>query len=213
MSNIKLVHSGGNSVSLTTPTSNPGSNVTFKLPAADGSANEVLKTDGSGNLSFVAQPTGGLSNVVQFRTTQHQQQDNGDQYEVLIHWEKTDNTDAGQIGSFSNPSTGVFTFPSTGIWRIDYNVLAYNTSGSSRYWKNLIMTTTNNSSYSIATNAANVNHPGEYGTASSCYIFDVTNVSTHKVRFDVFGQDGNIYYRGNTNENQTYVTFMRLGDT
>ena len=47
MSNIKLVHSGGNSVSLTTPTSNPGSNVTFKLPAADGSANEVLKTDGS----------------------------------------------------------------------------------------------------------------------------------------------------------------------
>ena len=37
MSNIKLVHSGGNSVSLTTPDSNPAANRTFKLPSdADG---------------------------------------------------------------------------------------------------------------------------------------------------------------------------------
>jgi len=34
------------------------SNVTFVLPSADGSADQVLKTDGSGNLSFVDQPTG-----------------------------------------------------------------------------------------------------------------------------------------------------------
>ena len=47
MSNLKFVHSGGNSVSLTTPTSNPGSNVTFKLPAADGSAGQILQTDGN----------------------------------------------------------------------------------------------------------------------------------------------------------------------
>ena len=52
MSNIKLVHSGGNSVSLTTPTNNPSSNVTFKLPQADGSSGQFLKTDGSGALSF-----------------------------------------------------------------------------------------------------------------------------------------------------------------
>ena len=52
MSNIKLVHSGGNSVSLTTPTSNPASNITFKLPQSDGSANQVLQTDGNGGMSF-----------------------------------------------------------------------------------------------------------------------------------------------------------------
>ena len=57
MSNIKLVHSGGNSVSLTTPTSNPASNITFKLPQSDGSAGQVLQTDGSGNLSWVSLPT------------------------------------------------------------------------------------------------------------------------------------------------------------
>ena len=52
MSNIKLVHSGGNSVSLTTPDSNPAANRTFKLPGADGSAGQALITDGSGALSF-----------------------------------------------------------------------------------------------------------------------------------------------------------------
>lgn len=50
---IKLVHSGGNSVSIAVPTSNPSaSEVEFKLPGSDGSTNQVLKTDGSGNLSF-----------------------------------------------------------------------------------------------------------------------------------------------------------------
>ena len=55
MSSIKLKHSGGNSVSLNPPTSAPtSSDVAFKLPNTDGSANQVIKTDGSGNLSFGA---------------------------------------------------------------------------------------------------------------------------------------------------------------
>ena len=56
---IKLVHSGGNAVSIAVPTSNPSSSeVEFKLPGSDGSANQVLKTDGSGNLSFAADSGG-----------------------------------------------------------------------------------------------------------------------------------------------------------
>ena len=52
MSNIKLVHSGGNSVSLTTPDSNPAANRTFKLPGAAGTSGQALVTNGSGALSF-----------------------------------------------------------------------------------------------------------------------------------------------------------------
>jgi len=55
MSKISLKHSGGNVVSLNSPSSAPTSaDVAFKLPNQDGSANEFLKTDGSGNLSFGA---------------------------------------------------------------------------------------------------------------------------------------------------------------
>jgi len=59
MSQIKLKHSGGNSSIIAAPSSNPASDVTFRLPNADGTAGQVLKTDGSGNLSFGAD-TGGL---------------------------------------------------------------------------------------------------------------------------------------------------------
>jgi len=54
MSNIKLVHSGGNSVSLTTPDTLAASK-TFKLPDADGSSGQFLKTDGSGSFSFASE--------------------------------------------------------------------------------------------------------------------------------------------------------------
>ena len=58
---IKLnAASGGGSVSLEAPTSTTSNaNVELKLPVADGSANQFIKTDGSGNLSFAAAAGGG----------------------------------------------------------------------------------------------------------------------------------------------------------
>ena len=51
MSEINLTHSNGNKVKLTTPDT-LAANKTFKLPGADGSSGQFLKTDGSGALSF-----------------------------------------------------------------------------------------------------------------------------------------------------------------
>ena len=57
---IKLnAASGGGSVSLKAPsTTTSNAAVELQLPVADGSANQVLKTDGSGNLSFAADSGG-----------------------------------------------------------------------------------------------------------------------------------------------------------
>ena len=43
MSSIKLKHSGGNSMSIEAPATNPASNLALKLPATVGSAGEVLQ--------------------------------------------------------------------------------------------------------------------------------------------------------------------------
>ena len=69
MSQIKLLHSGGNGVILSAPTSNPSSDVTFKLPQADGSANQLLKTDGSGSLGWATDQGGKILQVVNGTTT------------------------------------------------------------------------------------------------------------------------------------------------
>ena len=51
MSELNLTHSNGNKVKLTTPDT-LAADKTFKLPGADGSSGQFLKTDGSGALSF-----------------------------------------------------------------------------------------------------------------------------------------------------------------
>jgi len=64
MSKISLKHSGGKVVSLNSPTAEPNANdVAFKLPNADGTSGQVLKTDGSGNLSFGADTGGKILQV------------------------------------------------------------------------------------------------------------------------------------------------------
>ena len=57
MSKLHFLHSGGDKVTLTTPTNNPSTNPIFKLPQADGSSGQFLKTDGSGALSFATVST------------------------------------------------------------------------------------------------------------------------------------------------------------
>jgi len=54
--------SGGQYVALQAPAT-VGSSFTFTLPSADGSANQILKTDGSGNLGFTTVASGGLTHL------------------------------------------------------------------------------------------------------------------------------------------------------
>ena len=67
MSELNFLHSNGNKVKLTTPDT-LAANKTFKLPGADGSAGQFLKTDGNGALSFATVATN-TSNVKATRTS------------------------------------------------------------------------------------------------------------------------------------------------
>ena len=147
MSNIKLVHSGGNSVSLTTPTSNPASNLTFKLPQADGTSGQVLQTDGNGNLSWV---TPAASNVAFsmldiYHLTAEKDLSAGTVY--ILDSDFTRRTH-GAIGTGLTKSGQYFSFPSTGIYWINFrSETKIDSTQSSRYRVNSIWTTNDNSSY------------------------------------------------------------------
>ena len=69
---IKLNGSSAGSVALDAPASTTGNaDINFKLPVADGSAGQALKTDGSGNLGFAnfGKLLQVVSNSTQTRTT------------------------------------------------------------------------------------------------------------------------------------------------
>ena len=208
---IKLVHSGGNSVSLAVPTSNPSSSeVEFKLPQSDGSANEFLKTDGSGNLSFAAE-SAGITMADQWRITTAYT-NSGTNF-ITANWERVDNSIFGQLGTGMTESSGVFTFPSTGIYFVNFFTTHRQVNGTSMYNGIQFHTTTDNSSYTMLANAYDsVAATAYFAVTALSHIVDITNTSTHKMKFaHVAASSSNI--AGDTNETMTGVTFMRLGDT
>ena len=211
MSNIKLVHSGGNSVSLTTPTSNPSSNITFKLPDADGTAGQVLQTDGNGNLTFVN--PGGISFSQQWRLTSNKSTSSTSS-DISANLEVVDSDGYGGLGGTMTQSSGIFTFPSTGIYLImAKGSYSASSSSTSNYNEMDLHTTTDGSSFNRAAIGWCYIASGGYGTAACDFMFDVTNTSTHKVKFRAASASSNAYLTANSNDNQTHFTFIRLGDT
>jgi len=128
-------------------------------------------------------------------------------------WEQPDTNNSANLGTSMSVSSGVFTFPSTGIYSIIFNLETKGPSQGCTYNGGRIQTTTDNSTYAQATaNYGNTYHPNGYDSVVSHILFDVTNTSTHKVKFSAFCEFSNNVY-GNSNLNQTYAIFTRLGDT
>ncbi len=104
-------------------------------------------------------------------------------------------------------SSGVFTFPFAGQYKISFGVHGAS-SPASTYRGGGIQVTTDNSSYSatgtlfFTSNAANT-----YWNARQMWILDIADTSTHKVRFQTENASAG------TVSNGTNVVFDYLGDT
>ena len=137
----------------------------------------------------------------------------GDATPISLNWERSDTYSTGYIGSGITQSSGIFTFPSTGYYLIIFKVYGSATIAQ-LYHTAAIQVTTNNSTYNTAS-SGDLNYYGgtSYGSTSSQYIIDVTDITNVKVRFTIDAVGSSTSTLGNTNENQTAVTFIRLGDT
>ena len=211
MSNIKLVHSGGNSVSLTTPTSNPSSNITFKLPDADGTAGQVLQTDGNGNLTFVDPPVTVYDTWIYTAETNVYAAGNY----LTSNWSRF----GDNIGSAMTQSSGVFSFPSTGFYRVTFTCNFFERNSPDNIAYIYIQTTTDNNATAYVTRAASLQNITDrsgdtYTTCHAHCLFDVTNTTTHKVRFFCGSDDsGDLRIAGAPTYQQVYATFQKMANT
>ena len=129
--------------------------------------------------------------------------------------ERVDTGGMNYIGTGMTQSSGIFTFPSTGIWLITANYTFYR-PGSTANISGYIDTTVNNSSYSAAAvTQISINQvSGNTFAAGTCmFMFDVSDTSTHKVRFSAETVATSPTVQGGNSNNVTVFTFMRLGDT
>ena len=206
-----------------------GSNERFRIASSGqiglgganyGSSGQVLTSQGSG--SAVQWATPGLAYAQQWHLTSigncSANTDNVLPTDAGT-WEKRSQATnhAGTVGSDMSYSSGVFTFPVTGIWRIDfYGYWGIGAGDSDHNLRSRIQTTINNSSYSTVQEQvqsiksdATYTYQGWFQT----FIFDVTSTSNCKVRFVLNPSGSNCYYKANTNPPMTGSLFMRLGDT
>ena len=126
----------------------------------------------------------------------------------------------GTIGSAMTVSNEVFTFPSTGIYEILFSLDTWNLANAeARYIWARIYTSTNSGTNWTQRSVSNDNAISDgshvYTTTRASYIFDVTNTSTHKIKFTAAHERAaNINGDASGDNNlHTYVMFKKLGDT
>jgi len=131
------------------------------------------------------------------------------------NWERVDSDNYGVIGSAMTESSGIFTFPSTGIWLIQHQVSIFRSNGEIQRHDSRITMTTNNSSYDDAAfSHMSTDHDNYRQSTCFSFIFDCENTSTHKIRFTYSdASNNNPTLVGATNATCTGAMFVRLGDT
>ena len=222
MGSIKLKHTSGNGTILNSPAANPSSDITLKLPSTTGSAGQVLTVASANHsstnaeLEFAAASGGGITIAQTFRRTSTTATNGASNY-LTGTWEKSDNTAQGGIGSFDLPSSGIFTFPSTGFYLITFQTY-FEDSTYSQVCQIKIDCTTDGAASGMSTVSA-VNFGTQYDTSGYTYqsafistILDITDVSNQKVRFGVYSNN-TVSWDGSDTQDRTAATFIRLGDT
>ena len=129
---------------------------------------------------------------------------------ISSNLERADDASYAKIGTGMTESSGIFSFPTTGLYWVQVKSKGETNGSQSDLF--ILATTDNGSSYDeIAVGSG-------YGTSNDAtYIggdafFNVTDVSTHKIKFKWNAAAGSILI-GSTARNDTIFIFIRIGDS
>jgi|TARA_R110001599_G_scaffold106411_1_gene268008 hypothetical protein len=185
-----------------------GTMATARLGSGTASSTTILY----GDQTYKTEPAAGLTVVDQWRVNATF---SGDADPIASNWEQVDTSGQGTLGSAMTESSGIFTFPSTGIYLVRWisNARAY--SGNSETgWEILINVTINDSAYACISES----HQCGSGSNSDLNavaetLVDVTDVANVKVSFGVDAIMSNTMMLAGSTKNDNSATFIRVGDT
>jgi hypothetical protein len=178
-----------------------------------GTSGQLLQSGGTGaNVSWTDAPAG-ITEADQWRITANTAQaTNGD---ITSNWERNDGTAFAYIGTGLSESSGIFSFPSTGIYLIDFQFVGEIHGGDANV-EVLLQVTTNNSSYSTVAFGLSGNGGGtDYvrSAITNSHILDVTNTTNVKFKFSVDSLATTSALVGDTSRQISGFKVIRLGDT
>jgi len=181
--------------------------ITLSAPAVAGTNTITLPA----STGTVALTTTGLSQSDQWHITTTAGNITG---QVLsANWARMAPAGFAKIGAGMTQSSGIFTFPTTGLYLISAQA-RFVYDSSRRYVQLFIQTTTDNSTYAdIALASGNIYSSGtdSYSTATTQTFLNVTSTSLCKARFYVEAASAT-NVNGASNRYDTGATFIRIGE-
>ena len=198
----------------------------YTTPSGSGSFSERLRIGSAGQLGIAGANYGtsgqflqsqGASSAVQWASVSSDMQFAS--WRVDTNWsgvvDPVQNFNPENNNVTMGYSSGIFSFPSTGYWHIMFQVYCYSNSDQDNIELHLMTTINNGSSYVTASQAyghMNNDDGGNlYTTIQVNHIFDVTDVSTHKVKFKTAGNS--VTFHTNAHRDESYAIFKRLAAT
>ena len=153
-------------------------------------------------LSGVAS-TNGITNLQQFRLNANLT--SNAQY-ITANWEAPD-SDYESIGSIVSESSGVFTFPSTGFWKIDWNFETVQNNDEYLRIKMMFGGSSGNNS-TVNEDVSGANATG-YASVSSSAIIKCTDVAD---KFTFYNSTSNGSIDGDSGSNRSGFTCIKIND-
>ena len=178
-----------------------------------GTSGQVLTSQGSGSPVQWATPSSGLSD---FDTWYLTADTVGNTNPLQNNWSRWTSRGGTGTVTFAAPSSGIWTFPSTGYWLIEWHARFQVTNAEERGCNADIYVTEDNTSYYFV-NQSSVNmiqnSLAVKGNAIASYIFDVTDVSTHKMKVACGYQMVSGTLTGHGAYLYSHIKFFKLRDT
>ena len=175
--------------------------------------NQVPTNADLGELAFLDKKFAGITMADQWRLTAGLGVlAAGAGVDITSNLERVDEPSFGYIGTGMTESSGVFSFPTTGIYKVE---ATSRFSGANAFIWGVVyisVSTDGGSTFDQANEEYTNKDANAYATGHSGIFVDVTNTSNVKVKFSAKSSTTS-QLDGNTDENHTSFTFMRLGDT
>ena len=131
---------------------------------------------------------------------------------TMTGWERPDDGHFAKLGTGMSEASGIFTFPSTGLWRIDghWQLLC---AANDSVVVHVSVSQDSGSNYDVITLGVDgAGTGGSTGSASTTNLINVTNAGTFRIKFIAQSINSGSSFKGDTNFNETHVVFQRIAD-
>ena len=186
----------------------------IKHESAQGSGTITLGASGETiALASGASVTGnglvGITMADQFRLTADLANP-GDLVDITANLERVDTNGFAKIGTGMTESSGIFTFPSTGLYHVKFvaKVFYLNDYNGIKIFVSTDGTNFDNTAFA---ESGTTTVSGFTSMVCECFV-NVTNTSNFKVKFHAYSMTATTL-KGDTAFNETNFTFIRLGDS